>query len=358
MEVVETVDVVLADLYQYVYDDEDVKTLFDIVFPNALPYQRIHHAKDCASFVQFLSAQGCTKPGSDKFERLRIAIQRVPYEAFTDRFFKAALPVGAHFDTTLPTPLSDQTTSANKRFSTAASLPGVYSDTTLPLPPMKHASATTILEKIQIHVVVFVNTGAALNAVLRLMKPLRGVSDVVKVVPKYDTHILGLIEDMNAALVQVEDDRFTSMISMGDALSYNNPDYTVMIGTAFGLDPVKQTLGEVLVSNTVLEVSDFNSSGLRIGNRTDNLLDMVLANAVSWNSRSKVHHGTLLSCSPHLPSIQELHEARRAFPNACGGQNAVGIAFAQCATSQTFRGSASMGFPSFKLCLILRGQKI
>jgi nucleoside phosphorylase/tetratricopeptide (TPR) repeat protein len=147
-------------------------------------------------------------------------------------------------------------------------------------------------------------------------------------------HDLGIVNDVRVAMVRSEMGSGTPGASsevVRKAIADFNPSMVIMVGIAFGVDPAKEHIGDVLVSQ---QLSLYGPQ--RRGTRPDGTaysiargprvpaaslpLSIMRAAELSWKKRAEVRFGLMLS-GPVLVDNRDFREHLKALePEAIGGE--------------------------------------
>lgn len=167
------------------------------------------------------------------------------------------------------------------------------------------------------------------------LQPINGFEGLVKTYFETQTFYLGVLGKYTVMHVQCSD---MGAVSFGgsiktitDALRFSNAKITIMVGIAFGINPEKQRIGDVLVSESILP---YNIK--RVGKQDtihrgkEAVASQFLLNRVknlnTWEcfidseQKAKVIPGRLLSGEELVDNLERRKELEIAFPDAKGGE--------------------------------------
>jgi nucleoside phosphorylase len=108
------------------------------------------------------------------------------------------------------------------------------------------------------------------------------------------------------------------------------PQSIIMVGIAFGIDPVRQRIGDILIARQILDyelqrVGTDSNGELQIRSRGDRpacsprLLDRFRSGAIDWNG-AHLHFGLMFSGSKLIDQQDFRDQLRRLEPEAIGGE--------------------------------------
>jgi nucleoside phosphorylase len=145
---------------------------------------------------------------------------------------------------------------------------------------------------------------------------------------------LGTIHNANIFLVQSEMSSVGpagSSLTILEGITQISPSSLIMVGIAFGVNPEKQSIGEVLVSKQLMSyalqrIGTDTDSGERIiihrGDRSSSsirLLDRFRSGELSWKG-AKVEFGLILSGPILIDNIDYRKQLQELEPEAIGGE--------------------------------------
>ncbi|HNP73135.1 MAG TPA: hypothetical protein PKK15_18625, partial [Kouleothrix sp.] len=170
-------------------------------------------------------------------------------------------------------------------------------------------------------------------AVGRLLQPLPNQERVVQVSVGNETYYLGRYGAYDAVLVKTRMGSAgpgATMLVTQRAQDFWKPRATIAIGVAFGMNPSKQKIGDVLVASeiipynpiragaTTLERGQRLASDAALFNRFDNTYDWQFTRPDGTLCR--VHKGTVLSGEELIDNAERKAELQQRFPEAIGGE--------------------------------------
>ena len=145
---------------------------------------------------------------------------------------------------------------------------------------------------------------------------------------------LGIISDTNVFMVQSEmgtGGLGASMQTVQKGIDALSPAAVIMVGIAFGIDPEKQAIGDILVSEQLL-LYDLQRVGTVEGtlkliprgdrpHATPRLISQFRSADLYWDeSKAKVHFGLILSGEKLVDNIDFREQLREFEPEAVGGE--------------------------------------
>lgn len=182
-------------------------------------------------------------------------------------------------------------------------------------------------------VLIFTATSVELQYALGKMIPLEGQAAVIQGVSGSETYFLGRFGAFNAVLTKTRMGTIgagAATLAAEQALRIWQPRAAFMIGIAFGKDPAKQHIGEVLLASAIVPYEP-----RRIGNQTivrgiampsDSTLQNRFENALGWKftlpngDKCKFDIGQLLSGNQLIDDEQAKKTLFAEFPVAIGGE--------------------------------------
>lgn len=144
---------------------------------------------------------------------------------------------------------------------------------------------------------------------------------------------LGRVNGATTVLVQSE----MGAVNVGGSLQTTatsiqalRPQSIIMVGIAFGIDPVRQRIGDILIARQILDyelqrVGTDSNGELQIRSRGDRptcsprLLDRFRSGAIDWNG-AHLHFGLMLSGAKLIDQQDFRDQLRRLEPEAIGGE--------------------------------------
>ena len=145
---------------------------------------------------------------------------------------------------------------------------------------------------------------------------------------------LGIINNTNVFMMQSEmgtGGLGASLLTVQKGIAALSPGAVIMVGIAFGIDPEKQSIGDILVSQRLLlyelQRVETKQSSLRLISRGDRphaaprLFDRFRSADLYWEeSKPKVHFGLILSGEKLVDNIDFREQLREFEPEAIGGE--------------------------------------
>ncbi len=187
----------------------------------------------------------------------------------------------------------------------------------------------------EVDVVVLTTTEVERQALHEVMKPLPGRTGLVEGAIKHVTYRLGQLGRYfvaHAESTMGSQARHASTLTVHDAIAELAPKAVIVIGIAFGLKPMKQQLGDVIVAELVTpyELQRVNKDskptprGQPIPCGTI-LSERFRARSADWKlmrgaDTVKVFQGELLSGEKLADNLAFRDALVQAFPNALGGE--------------------------------------
>jgi nucleoside phosphorylase len=120
--------------------------------------------------------------------------------------------------------------------------------------PELQTVSSEIFTELQPEVVILTAVNTERDMVLRSMKPLSGQPQIAKVTAGPDTFYVGLLGQHQTVLVMSDPGaigRSASILTTADAIQRWNPKAVIAVGFAFGMDPDKQQIADILISRKV-----------------------------------------------------------------------------------------------------------
>ena len=203
------------------------------------------------------------------------------------------------------------------------------------MPNIRTVSPDSVKDALsQIYVLVITATDTETSAVHRLLKPLPNYRHILKLYAGNQTYYIGKLGLYGVAHFQCEMGSVSANASLGatvEAINYWSPKAAVMVGIAFGINPEKQRIGDVLLSKSIVP---YNIK--RVGKKTviyrsahppvsTNLFNR-FRNQREW--KFKLEDGTqariipcdLLSGESLIDNVSFRNELLNHFPTAEGGE--------------------------------------
>lgn len=208
----------------------------------------------------------------------------------------------------------------------------------LPIHSITHKDASELIEQTNILIVTVNSTEK--DAFLRYLLPIPQKKYIAKITHKKTQYYIGRLGFYLVAHVQSEagsTGRDGAILTVKDALDLINPKAVIMVGVAFGINPQKQKIGDVLVSKKIIsyEAARINSSKetseYNITPRGDNplsgrLLYNSFTNSIDWKHylkkgiKSSVIGGDLLSGEKLIDDLRYRTFLSKQFPKSIGGE--------------------------------------
>lgn len=176
-----------------------------------------------------------------------------------------------------------------------------------------------------------------------LLKPLPGTATILKSSKEILTYSIGVLGNYQVCHVESKMGSVgigSSLMTVGKAIEDWNPKVIIMVGIAFGINSKTQKIGDVLVSEHVMQYQ--NEKVTKMGkkeNRGDKhrcsptLLDRFKSYHTDWNypitkhAISSVLTGDILSGEVLIDNIDHRDDLLERFPTAIGGEmEGVGLA--------------------------------
>lgn len=185
----------------------------------------------------------------------------------------------------------------------------------------------------QTDVLIFTATNVELCYALGKTLPLKGQTAILQGISGSETYFLGRFGKFNAVLTKTRMGTIgvgAATLAAEQALRIWQPRAAFMIGIAFGKDPAKQHIGEVLVASAIVPYES-----RRVGSHTivrgiamlsDPTLQNRFENALGWNftlpngEKCKFDIGQLLSGNQLIDDEQAKKKLFAEFPAAIGGE--------------------------------------
>jgi len=203
-----------------------------------------------------------------------------------------------------------------------------------PLPGEREKDEGSI-GNVKIDVVLLTAVQVELRAVLRQLRPLPGEKTVWRIVRRKETYYIGRFGGHIAAVTMCRmgySEQGASLAATSKAIEAWRPKAVIMVGIAFGKDPTKQRIADVLVSSQVI------CYGVqRVGIGQEIIYRGAIApcgaallnrfrNALRWSfkrpdgSESQVKDGPVLSAEVLVDDPDYKRKLFEAFPQAIGGE--------------------------------------
>lgn len=202
----------------------------------------------------------------------------------------------------------------------------------------------------EVAVALVVATRMELDAVLKNLRPLPRRRFVWKVQHRNQTYFVGRYGAFTAAVVMSAmgaAGRDGALNTTRDAIEFWHPAAVIMPGIAFGKDPHKQGVADVLVSDSVIpyELQRIGSttiyrsvvppSGASLLNRFRNARGWKFLRPAPDGSQCEIHIGPMLSGEKLIDSIEFKQALFAGFPAAIGGEMEGGGLYSAAAATGT-----------------------
>ncbi len=184
-----------------------------------------------------------------------------------------------------------------------------------------------------IDVVIVTAVKVELNAVAKLLKPLQQKGSILKVFLGPETHYIGKFGAYTTAVTKCRKGAIgvgSATLATNEAIDTWKPRVAIMIGIAFGRDPVEQKIGDVLVASEIISYEQ-QRVGKKIIHRGTNppsnttLLDR-FENVQNWqfnlpdDNTSTLINGPILSGEKLVDDPDFKASLFDRFPEAIGGE--------------------------------------
>lgn len=144
---------------------------------------------------------------------------------------------------------------------------------------------------------------------------------------------IGTSNQYNLVLVRTEMGSIgpnSSLLAINDAINKFNPSYIIMCGIAFGLNPKKQKLTDLIISENIVDYETSKLTELNIEHRgltyqaNSTLLEAAKIQACG---DANIHFGTILSGSKVVNDSSFVDKLKQDYPEAIGGEmEGIGLA--------------------------------
>ena len=195
----------------------------------------------------------------------------------------------------------------------------------------------TIYAKLQEDIIfLFVTaTETETSVLLDSLKPLAEYNEVVKCYTGNETYYIGLFGRYNIVHVQCGSmgamGRDSSINTVSEAISKWDPHAIIMVGIAFGVDKLKQQIGDVLVSQSIINYENVRVSKIESHYRSNRpecgkMLLNRFQNMREWKFKldngdlARKHIGLLLSGEKLIDNDAYKDSLISNLPNAIGGE--------------------------------------
>lgn len=177
-------------------------------------------------------------------------------------------------------------------------------------------------------------TDIEMQTVNREMTPMRSESDIIKAAPDRNTYYIGRLGRYPVVHVKTTDqgalDRDASIMTVNSALDYWDVSAVIMVGIAFGCDPVAQVVGDVLVSTSLRNYEDVKVKADDVEDRSSNPKSGIILlnrfrNISNWEystafGTTRIHFGEILSGEKLVDNREFRDQLRTRYPMAIGGE--------------------------------------
>ena len=183
------------------------------------------------------------------------------------------------------------------------------------------------------NVLIVVATEVERDAVLRRAEELTGVPGRIEFGNRQTYFNLGFLNSSHIWLVQTEMGSGApgaSLTTVGDAVDDLKPAYVLLVGIAFGVDPDKQKIGQILVSRQ-LQAYEAQRIGIDSGGEpkltlrgdrvtaSTRILGRLRAATANWTG-SPVTFGLIISGEKLVDNLDFRNELTELIPEALGGE--------------------------------------
>lgn len=125
----------------------------------------------------------------------------------------------------------------------------------LPLPPAGHGVARDVKKRVKPKIVLMTATATERDTVLRQLDPAPGEDRVLLAPHENNTYFVGRLGEYPVVLCMCAmgaSGRDSAQIVTGEVIRFWKPSAVVMVGIAFGKDPERQRIGDVLISERII----------------------------------------------------------------------------------------------------------
>ncbi|MFY0570227.1 hypothetical protein ACN28E_41280 [Archangium lansingense] len=185
----------------------------------------------------------------------------------------------------------------------------------------------------EVDVVLLTTTETERDALYEVMKPFPGYAGLVEGAIQHNTYRLGQFGRYLVAHVEStmgSQARHGSTLTVHDAIAELSPKAVVILGIAFGINPVKQRLGDVIIAETVIpyELQRIGQKAIHRGQPLQCgpiLSERFRTRRTDWKHERgedtvEVFQGPLLSGEKLADNLAFRDALAGAFPTACGGE--------------------------------------
>ncbi len=189
-----------------------------------------------------------------------------------------------------------------------------------------------ILESLvdRVNIILLTATQIERDSVLKLMRPIEGMNKILRGSIQSETYFLGKYGTYNVALIMTGTGSIKTILKMKAAFDFWKPKVAIMCGIAFGIKEKDQKMGDVLVSEKIIQYEIEKKSKVAIPRgaipeSSAILLDR-FKNVTNWefelaeNIYSKIIIGALLSGEKVINDADFLQELINKYKQAIGGE--------------------------------------
>lgn len=213
---------------------------------------------------------------------------------------------------------------------------------TRPVPPVINAAAQELKRQFKPKVVLLTATPLERDTVLRHLEPLAGVNGIARIFQDNNTFFLGRLGEYPVVVCMCAmgaSGRDSAQNVTGEAARFWKPSYIIMVGIAYGRNPERQRIGDVLVSERIIA---YEPERVGVGQciprgqqflAGQRLLDRCKSTALDWCFRDPsgaictLHFGSILSGEKLVDNPDFKARLFQTHPNAIGGEmEGVGLA--------------------------------
>jgi nucleoside phosphorylase len=185
-----------------------------------------------------------------------------------------------------------------------------------------------------VEVLIMTATPVELNAVLARLQPYPGTDRTLKTFVEAETYYLGKMGEYVTAVTRCQmgtTEAGSSTLATDRACRLWHPKVVIMVGIAFGRDPQKQNMADVLVATQIIsyEPQRVGKDGIIYRGSIPPVNPTLLnrfQNALEWRfvrpdgARVNAHYGPILSGEGLIDSAGHKAQLFRQFPQAIGGE--------------------------------------
>jgi len=187
------------------------------------------------------------------------------------------------------------------------------------------------------------------KALHQKMLPLPGETGLIEMKKKTATYFIGKFGNFGVAHVECGMGAVSSngaIITVTNAINALKPKFVLMVGIAFGLDPKKQNIGDVLVSNHILpyEIQKVSANGvIWRGSKPEasNSLRDSFKSLHNWEftlpnlEKASLELCDILSGEKLVDNLDFRQELEKLFPTAKGGEMEGAGVYSACQDNHT-----------------------